>query len=134
MLDEIDKTIISELQGGFPVSERPFADTAKAIGIHEEALIERLKALLANGVLTRFGPMFNAERIGGAFCLCAMSVDAESLANVIPQINARPEVAHNYERQHMFNIWFVLATEKPEQIDTAIEKLDEYFIGLKVDI
>ena len=71
MHDAIDRSVINALQGGFPVSERPFADAACELGLAEADLIARIERLLAGGELSRFGPMFNADRLGGAFCLCA---------------------------------------------------------------
>ncbi len=146
MLDEIDRSIINALQGGFPLSERPFAEVGEALHLSEGELIERIGRLRQCGVITRFGPMFNADRMGGAFCLCAMAVPADRFEEVADIVNAYPEVAHNYERQHDLNMWFVLATSTPGRIDemiAAIEsstglvvhafpKLEEYFIGLKV--
>jgi hypothetical protein len=46
-------------------------------------------------------------------------------------VNALPEVAHNYERQHKLNMWFVLACEKPDQIAEAAARI-EGETGLKV--
>ncbi len=39
-------------------------------------------------------------------------------------VNAHPEVAHNYERAHHLNMWFVLATETPEQIEEAADRIE----------
>lgn len=146
MLDSQDRAIINGLQGGFPISEAPFADVAKDLGLDEETLIARISRLRETGVLTRFGPLYNAEEMGGAFCLCAVAAPDERFDAVVAQINAHREVAHNYARDHRLNIWFVLATESPEQIDEilasiedetgltvyAFPKLHEFFIGLRV--
>ena len=67
------------------------------------------------GVITRFGPFFDAEAMGGAFCLCAMAVPQERFDEVVTMVNAHREVAHNYERSHHLNMWFVLATETPSR-------------------
>lgn len=146
-MDNIDRKIINELQGGFPVSERPFLDVGTRLGISEDQLIERLENLTTRGVLSRFGPMYHAERLGGAFTLAAMRIASEDFERVTEQVNAFPEVAHNYARNHEFNMWFVLATETPDEIGTvlaAIEqrtgyrvhnfpKIREYFVGLRLE-
>jgi DNA-binding Lrp family transcriptional regulator len=145
-MDELDRAIINTLQDGLPVCEHPYAGAAEGLGVSEDDLIERLKRLLADGVLSRFGPMYDAERMGGAFSLCAMRVDAADFDRVSGMVNAFPEVAHNYERDHAFNMWFVLATESPQRVDEVIEeirsrtgyavfnmpKLDEYYVGLRL--
>jgi DNA-binding Lrp family transcriptional regulator len=144
--DATERRIINALQEGFPLCPRPFAAAARRLGLAEAELIERLDKLRKRGVITRFGPFFDAAAMGGAFCLCAMAVPEERFEAVAAQVNARPEVAHNYERSHALNMWFVLATEKPEQIDAtarAIEaetglavlcfpKEEEFYIGFRV--
>jgi len=147
-IDDLDRRLINSLQGGFPLSERPYAEVAEGLGIHEDELIERLRRLLADRVLTRFGPMFQIERAGGAFCLAAIQVPEADWARVVEQVNKRPEVAHNYRREHRLNMWFVLATEHPEDIarcardiesDTGLTVLlfpkeQEYFVEMKLEV
>ncbi len=130
-MDELDRRIINELQGGFPVSERPFRDSAGRLGTSESELITRLRCMLDDGLLTRFGPMFNAERMGGALSLCAMQVPPDRFDEVAEQVNAFPEVAHNYQRDHAMNMWFVLATETPQALDETLRRI-ERVTGLPV--
>ena len=115
-MDDLDRAVIDALQDGMAVCEHPFAAEAEALGVEEAVLIERLRRLLADGVLTRFGPMYDAERLGGAVTLAAMRVPPEQLDVVAADVNAFEEVAHNYEREHELNLWFVLATETPAAI------------------
>lgn len=145
-MDELDRCLVNALLGGFPVSERPFAEVARDLGLEEGEVIERLAHLRAEGVLTRFGPLYDAERLGGAVTLCAMQVPLSRFEEVAATVNAFPEVAHNYERRHELNMWFVLAVERPAEIDATIArieavtglevlnlpKLDEYFLELKL--
>lgn len=145
-LDATDRAVLNALQDGFPLVPRPFAAAAKALGIAEDELIARLRNLREEGVITRFGPFFDAEAMGGAFCLCAMAVPADQFERVMTLVNAHPEVAHNYERSHRLNMWFVLATDRPEGIETVAReieaetglavlrfpKLREFFIGFRV--
>lgn len=145
-LDDLDRIIVNRLQDGIPLVPLPFDAVAHEIGCTPEDVISRTTRLLDAGVLTRFGPFFDAAAMGGAFCLCAMVVPAERIEAVATIVNAFDEVAHNYEREHTLNMWFVLATETPGGIAaaaadiaraTGIEvlqfpKLEEYFIGFKV--
>ena len=144
-LDNLDRAIINRLQDGFPISPEPFADVAAELGIAENDLIQRVQKLLDEKMLTRFGPMYHAEKLGGALSLAAMKIPAADYDRVTSVVNALPEVAHNYEREHALNMWFVLATETAEGQRVAIEKieresgyhvynmpkLDEYFVELK---
>jgi len=124
-LDDTDRRIVNALQEGFPLSPRPYAEAAAGLGLTEQELIARLKRLLEGGALTRFGPFFDAAAMGGAFCLCAMAVPEAKFETVMIQVNARPEVAHNYQRAHWLNMWFVLATESAEGIDRAAREIEQ---------
>jgi DNA-binding Lrp family transcriptional regulator len=123
-MDELDRRIVNELQGGFPLCERPYAEAARKLGLDEQALISRIQALLESRILTRFGPLFDAERLGGAFSLCAMSVPAHDFERVVSLVNAHPEVAHNYEREHPCNVWFVLAAASRARIDEVLHAIE----------
>jgi DNA-binding Lrp family transcriptional regulator len=123
-MDATDKAIINGLQGGLPICERPYQLMAQQFEISEEELIARLENLLVQKVLTRFGPMFQIERMGGAFSLAAMQVPEDDFERVTVIVNALAEVAHNYRREHAFNMWFVLATEMPEGIAQAIARIE----------
>lgn len=147
-MDTIDRAIINNLQGGFPVSARPFADTAATLGLSEDDLIGRIERLLDDGTLTRFGPMYHAERLGGGTSLAAMQVAATDFERVADIVNSFAEVAHNYARDHAFNMWFVLSTEDPERIAAVLAeieqrsgycvynmpKLDEFYVGLRFEV
>ena len=130
-LDAVDRQIIAKMQGDFPLCERPYAAAAAALGIAEDELLGRLQRLLDTRVLTRFGPMMQVERMGGAFVLAALAVPEASYEAVAAQVNALPQVAHNYRREHALNMWFVLATETPAGIAEAIACI-EHETGLRV--
>ena len=123
-LDALDRRIINALQGGFPISDEPYREVAKSLGTTEAELLARLERLLADKVLTRFGPMFQIERLGGRFVLAALAVPEDRFAEVTGLVNALPEVAHNYRREHRLNMWFVLATETPDGIADATRRIE----------
>lgn len=123
-LDELDRRIINALQGGFPISDEPYREVAESLGTTEAELLARLERLLSDKVLTRFGPMFQIERLGGRFVLAALAVPEDRFAEVTGLVNALPEVAHNYRREHRLNMWFVLATETPDGIADATRRIE----------
>ena len=147
-MDTIDRKIIDTLQGGFPLCPEPYGQVAQGLGITEADLLSRLKNLLDTKVLTRFGPMFQVERMGGAFVLAAMAVPEERFDEVTRAVNDFPEVAHNYRRDHAFNMWFVLATATPDGIAATLERIEhatgltvfafpkerEYFVEMKLPV
>ena len=145
-MDALDRAIINQLQGGFPLCERPYAAVAEQLGSSEDEVLARVERLLRDRVLTRFGPMFHAERLGGGLSLVAMKIPPGDFERVVEIVNAMPEVAHNYAREHALNMWFVLATETPEGQREALDRIEretgfpvyampkirEYFVELKL--
>lgn len=146
-LDAVDRAIIAKMQGDFPICARPYAVLATKIGITEDELLVRLGGLLNDKVLTRFGPMYQIERMGGAFVLAALAAPEERYDEVTALVNALPQVAHNYRREHALNMWFVLATETPAGIAEAVARIEadtglpvyafpkeqEYFVEMKLE-
>lgn len=147
-MDALDRKIINRLQTGFPLTEEPFIDVAAELGIEEKELIKRLSDLLEDKTLSRFGPMYDAQKLGGAFSLVAIRVPEDDYDKVTEIVNSYPEVAHNYKRDHELNMWYVLATDSAEKIDEVnadierksglkvfnMPKLDEYYIGLNLPV
>ena len=125
VLDEVDRRIINGLHGGFPVQPQPFAEAAALLDLDQDELIARLERLLEDRVLSRFGPLFDAERMGGGLTLAAMEVPETRFDAVAEIVNGFPEVAHNYARDHRLNMWFVVATERPEQVAGVLEKIKQ---------
>ncbi|OGB17815.1 MAG: protein nirG [Burkholderiales bacterium RIFCSPLOWO2_12_67_14] len=157
MLSLDDARLVGFLHGGFPLSDRPFADVAAQLGCSEDAVIQRLQRLLSQGDLTRFGPLFQIERAGGRFVLAAMAVPEERFDAVAKQLDGMAEVAHNYRRESAhpgqpgatpLNMWFVLAVESAEQIDPVVARIEaatalpvyafpkerEFFVELKLPL
>jgi DNA-binding Lrp family transcriptional regulator len=143
-MDEIDSRLVTQLQRGFPVSEQPYREAAAQLGLTEDELITRLQKLLDEGILTRFGPLYQVERLGGAYSLAAMQVPEADYDRIAELVNAFPEVAHNYRREHAFNMWFVVAAASPAEVKRVLfsierdstylvfefPKLREYFVNL----
>ncbi len=124
-LTDLDKKLINLLQRGMPIAERPFLEIAEQLNSTEEAVLERLNHLMANKVLTRFGPMFDAVCLGGAFTLAALAVPEERFEEVTEQVNSFDEVAHNYRRTHDFNMWFVVGAESEAQVNQVIDNIEK---------
>jgi len=147
-LSPLERDFINRYQGDFPLQENPFQSIAEQLDCSEKVLIQTIKNLREQKILTRFGPLYDAARLGGGLTLAAMSVPEDRFNIVTQQVNAFAEVAHNYRREHKLNMWFVLATETPVeiiQILTSIEeatglavynfpKQHEFYIGLRFDI
>lgn len=130
-IDPIDAMLIHRLHGDFPLSEQPFREVGEQLGLAEDEVIARLQRMLDDGLLTRFGPLFQIERAGGQFVLAAMQVPEERFDAVAAQVNAHDEVAHNYRREHDFNMWFVLGCTSSDAAHAVCDRIERE-TGLRV--
>jgi DNA-binding Lrp family transcriptional regulator len=128
-MDDLDRRLINRLQLGLPLVRHPWQVLAAELDSSSDELLDRLHELLDDGVLTRFGPMFDIERLGGAFTLAALAVPEERFEEVARQLHALPEVAHNYRREHAWNMWFVLGCLTEQGIAETLQRI-EHLTGL----
>jgi siroheme decarboxylase len=144
-IDDTDRLLLNNLQGGFPVTHRPFAEVANSLGLEEDDVIARLRSMVENGALTRFGTVLNAPELGGERTLAAMEVPAERFDDVAAFVSGLNAVSHNYERTHRLNMWFVISSEDEDDIARTIAEieretrlavlnmptLEEYFVDIR---
>lgn len=124
-MDTLDRQIINQFQGNFPVVDRPFLVLAEKLDISESEVMTRIRFMLDDGLLTRFGPLYNIDKMGGTFSLCAMQVPADNFDHIADIVNQFQEVAHNYERDHRLNMWFVLAAESKAELAEVIRRIEQ---------
>lgn len=129
-LDRIDRAVINAFQGGFPIVSAPFESAALAmseagVDLSESELVDRTRRLADEGYISRFGPLINADAIGGRSTLVAMSVPTDRFKDVTAMVNDHPEVAHNYKRDHTLNMWFVISVANPNRIQSVLDRIED---------
>ena len=122
-LDALDRRLLDEHQRGFPVCDAPFEVIAQRLGCDAGDVIARLRTLVRAGAVSRIGPVFAPGRIG-ASTLAAMAVPTERLESVAECVNRYPAVNHNYEREHPFNLWFVVAAPSADERDETLAAIE----------
>jgi DNA-binding Lrp family transcriptional regulator len=146
-LSAFERLLINQLQEGFPLTPQPFHDLALQLHCEPEAILATIEELLERGVLTRFGPLLNIEQLGGVFSLCALEVPEQRFEEVTAQVNGFDEVAHNYRRQHSWNMWFVLAADSQQELEDVFNEIlrvtacpglnlpkeKEFYVGLRLE-
>lgn len=118
-MDHARYHLLNDFQRNFPLVDRPFAAIAQALGESESWALQNLKAALANGEISRVGPVFRPNCIGVS-TLVALAVPPERLAATAELISQRPEVNHNYEREHRYNLWFVATAPHRKHLDALL--------------
>ncbi len=149
MLAPLHKHLLNDFQHDFPLTARPFQAIADSLGVSEEEVLSAYSDLNEQHFISRIGPVIPPNHIGVS-TLVAMAVPEHELQAVAGKISAYPEVNHNYEREHHFNLWFVLIASDDQHLQAvinAIERettyktmqlpmLDDFFIdlGFKLDL
>lgn len=143
--DPLAIRFINQYQGGFPVTSHPYAKVARTLRIDENHLIDTIRSLLDEGWISRFAPLIDAQQLGGAVTLAALSVPRQRFDEVTAMVNQFVEVSHNYRREHRLNMWFVISCDSQQRLAQVIEqigrltglqvyncpKLKEYYVGLQ---
>lgn len=120
MLSLSDKKLLNIIQTDLPLTDRPFAELGKIIGISENEVIERLNELKKAGYIRRIGPFFDSEKLGYIGTLIALKVKDGYMEEVAETVNNYEGATHNYERKGNYNLWFTLLTPDEAQRDKIL--------------
>ena len=123
-LGETEKRLLDEYQRGLPLEPRPFARIADSLGVSEQEVLADLQRLQDAGVVSRVGPVFRPNRIGVS-TLAALAVPPGSLARVAAIVSVFAEVNHNYEREHAYNLWFVVTASDASHLQQVLDEIAE---------
>ena len=121
----LEKRILNDFQHDLPLSATPYDDIAQQLGVSEDEILNTITRLQDNGVISRVGPVFTPNRIGVS-TLAAMSIPEAELECVARIISAFPEVNHNYQREHTFNLWFVVTASSEEHLEIVLHEIEQH--------
>lgn len=128
-LSDLEIRLLNDWQRGFPLVARPYAELAACLGIGETAVLERLGALKEAGYISRIGAVFRPHVLGWS-TLAAVACPIGRMEEVAGIINAYSEVNHNYEREHAYNLWFVVTAPTEERVGEVLAEVQR-LTGLK---
>ena len=105
-LSAADRALLTEIQDGFPLGRRPYATIAAALDEEATWVRERLRALLAAGMLRRIGVIPNHYRLGYSHNgMTVWDVPDGAVADVGAAVAELPFVTHCYERPRHPGVW-----------------------------
>ena len=110
-MTDLDLALLNNYQRAFPLCSRPYAELAQQLQISEGEVLQRLLQLKQAGSISRIGPVFRPNSIGVS-TLAALAVPSAQLEQVAALVNAYPQVNHNYQREHDYNLWFVATADE----------------------
>lgn len=120
--DEIDRRLLDEFQRDFPLVSRPYAALGERLGIAEDEVRSRLAHLKTDGAVSRVGAVFKPHAVGDS-TLAALAVPESDLDRVAALVSGLPEVNHNYQREHAFNLWFVICAEDRAAVQRVLREV-----------
>jgi DNA-binding Lrp family transcriptional regulator len=120
--DGLRRSLLNDWQRGFPLVAAPFARIGGMLGCSEATVIEQFQVLRAQGNLSRIGGVF-AAGAGGAGLLAAVAAPPAQLDAVAALVSAQPGVNHNYEREHRWNLWFVINGSSATAVQRTMDAL-----------
>ena len=115
--------LLNDFQRDLPLSPTPYLDMANRLGVSEEAVLAALGELTTDGLISRVGAVFQPNTLGVS-TLGALAVPEHRLEQVAAWVSTLPEVNHNYEREHHFNLWFVLTASDSEHLQSVIASIE----------
>ncbi|MBF0530727.1 MAG: AsnC family transcriptional regulator [Deltaproteobacteria bacterium] len=124
-MDDIDKSILNQIQSDFPISARPYQVLGQLLGLKEEDVLERVRRLRRTGVIRRIGGNFFSHRLGYASTLCAARVPEDKLTAFVDCVNKFEGVTHNYRRNHELNVWFTFIGPSIAYIESCLSQISE---------
>jgi DNA-binding Lrp family transcriptional regulator len=121
----LEQHLLNDFQRDMSMSATPYADMAIQLNVSEEEVLQSVQSLQERGVISRVGPVFRPNRIGVS-TLAAMAVPTADLECVARIVSAFPEVNHNYERDHEYNLWFVVTASSEEHLDIVLYEIEQH--------
>lgn len=129
-VDETDRVLIDRWQRDFPLVTRPFAAVGATLEETEKQVIRRCRGLVDTGLATRVGAVLAPNTVG-ASTLAAISVPSDRMEEIARIVDAETGVNHNYEREHHFNMWFVVTGADRAAVTGTLDRIAEA-TGLRV--
>lgn len=115
-MDDSDRRLLDRLQNELPLVARPWAALAEDIEMDEDEMLERISALRGEGVVRQISAIFDTRRLGYRSSLVAARSKPGQQQAAADVFSAHPGVTHNYEREHMFDLWFTIAVPPDTEI------------------
>ena len=105
-LSDSDLALISALSEGLPLVDRPYRAVGAAIGLDEDAVIERIQAMRHAGIIRRFGIIVRHHELGfRANAMSVWDIPDEVVADLGRRLGDAPEVTLCYRRPRRLPDW-----------------------------
>ena len=124
-MDQLDKDILNIIQTDFPLAAHPYAVIGERVGLSEDEAYDRIMRLKDEKIIRRIGATFDSRKLHFTSTLCALKCPPEKLEAVAAIVGSFPQVTHNYERNHTYNLWFTVIAESQERLQAILDEISE---------
>ncbi len=129
MLTALEKCLLNDYQQGIPLVSEPYSEmakelSAKGFSVSSAEIIDCLSRLKEKGLISRVGPVFKAKSVGGS-TLAALAVPEHRMDEVAEIVNSFSQVNHNYEREHRYNLWFVVTAASENEVLLVLDQIEQ---------
>lgn len=130
-LDAADRAIVLATQAGLPLVPDPWGAVGREVGMSGEAVLERMQAMQARGVIRRVAAVPNHYRLGYvANGMTVWDVDDAQIARLGREVAAIESVSHCYRRpRHLphwpYNLFAMLHGRSIEEVERQAAVLRE---------
>jgi DNA-binding Lrp family transcriptional regulator len=135
-LTKQDRALLSEIQDGLPLAPHPYSDVAARLGISEQCVIDRLRALQHAGIISRFGVVVRHHELGyTSNAMTVWDVPDEIVADTGRRIAAIQGVTLCYRRPRRLPDWpynlFCMVHGKDRQ--TVLDLIDKISADVRLN-
>ena len=124
-----DHEILQLIQDGVPVTREPFKEAADKLGMTQEELVKRVKAMNENGLIRRFSANINQRKLGiTANAVVVWNIPEAKMEATVPVFLERGEISHIYERRVYpgrweYNLYTVVHDYDRESVERFAKKI-----------
>ena len=139
-LSELDRRLLLEIQGGFPLSATPYRDIAAAVDADVEAVLAAIERLRADGCIKRIGCVVNHIATGfDNNCMVVWDVPDDQLDEVGERVGELPYVTLCYHRPRRpdqswpYNLFTMIHGRDGDAVDGKIDELATAYLPFTHD-
>lgn len=128
-LDDTDRALIKATQAGLPLTARPYAAVAEAVGLSESEVLNRFERMQVAGAIRRIAAVPNHYALGyGANGMSVWDVEDENIDRLGRKVGAFPFVSHCYRRPRRppewpYNLFAMVHGKSKDDVEEEVEEI-----------
>jgi len=129
-MDDLDMRLLKAVQDGIELKERPYQSLGDTLGISEDEVLSRLRALIDEGIIRRFAATIGHRALGiVANAMIAWRVEPEDVDRAGKIMASFDEVTHCYERQSYpqwpYNLYTMVHSRDREECRNVARRISQ---------